>query len=179
MALKPTIYKFEVALADLDRQIYDDFGLTVALHPSETTARMMARVMAHCMNAGAGLEFGKGISDSDEPDLWSHTLDGQIVTWIEVGEPAPKRIKQASRLAQRVLVYAFNGKADVWWSKCGREISGHGAEVIAFDPAGILALADLVERTLRISLTISGQSALIATDDASVEVVWQRLEAPG
>ena len=40
MALKPTIFKFDVSLADMDRDCYESLALTVAQHPSETTERM-------------------------------------------------------------------------------------------------------------------------------------------
>ncbi|MDA3791668.1 MAG: YaeQ family protein [Desulfobacula sp.] len=38
-------------MADIDRNHYDNLNLTLAQHPSETLARMMARVLAFCMNA--------------------------------------------------------------------------------------------------------------------------------
>ncbi len=46
MALKPTIYKLKITLADIDTAYYDTLSLTIAQHPSETLERMMARVLA-------------------------------------------------------------------------------------------------------------------------------------
>ena len=40
MALKATIYKAELNVADMDRHVYDDFSLTIARHPSETDERI-------------------------------------------------------------------------------------------------------------------------------------------
>ena len=88
MALKPTIFKFAIALSDVDNNRYLDLSLTVAQHPSETLERMMVRLLAYCLNAEDGLEFTRGLSENDEPDLWQHSLDGRILKWIEVGEPA-------------------------------------------------------------------------------------------
>jgi len=96
MALKPTIFKFSVALSDVDRNRYEDLPLTVAQHPSETLERMMARVLAYCLNADDGLEFSKGLSDNEQPDLWRRSLDGRILDWIEVGEPSADRLRKAS-----------------------------------------------------------------------------------
>ena len=45
MAQKPTIYRFNITLADVDRGHYDELRLTVARHPSETLERMLARPM--------------------------------------------------------------------------------------------------------------------------------------
>lgn len=69
MALKPTIYKFRIALTDLNRDYYDSLNLTIALHPSETIPRMMARVLAFSMNASPTLLFTKGLSTVEEPDI--------------------------------------------------------------------------------------------------------------
>ena len=107
MALKPTIYKFKIALTDLDRNYYDTLNLTIAQHPSETLERMMVRMLAFCINAQESLTLTKGLSTAEEPDLWAHTPDGRIALWIDVGEPAPDRIKKATRIAQMVKVYSF------------------------------------------------------------------------
>ena len=115
MAIKPTIYKMRIALSDLERNYYDNLSLTVALHPSETPERMMARVLAFCINAQAGLAFTKGLSEVEEPDLWVRTLDEQTSLWIDVGEPSPERVKKATRLARAVKIYSFNTKSEAWW----------------------------------------------------------------
>ncbi|HET8708348.1 MAG TPA: YaeQ family protein, partial [Pseudomonadales bacterium] len=51
MALKATIYKAEVNIADMDRHYYQSHSLTIACHPSETMERMMVRVLAFALNA--------------------------------------------------------------------------------------------------------------------------------
>jgi len=122
VALKPTIYKLNISLSDLNRNYYDTLNLTIAQHPSETVERMMARVVAYCINAHEYLLFTKGLSDVDEPDIWLRTLDDQISLWIEVGEPSVTRIKKASRLSKATMVYCFNSKADVWWKQAEDKI---------------------------------------------------------
>jgi uncharacterized protein YaeQ len=74
MALKATIYKTQLNVADMDRQVYADFSLTVARHPSETDERMLMRILAFALHADEELEFGRGISTDDEPDLWRKQL---------------------------------------------------------------------------------------------------------
>ncbi len=78
MALKSTIFKVELKVADIERNYYADHSLTIARHPSETDERMMLRVLAFALNAGTGLTFGKGLSTDDEPDLWQRDLTGRI-----------------------------------------------------------------------------------------------------
>ena len=51
MALKSTICKAELGVADIDRGYYRDHALTIARHPSETDERMMVRVLAFALHA--------------------------------------------------------------------------------------------------------------------------------
>ena len=62
MALKSTIFKVELSVADIDRGYYRDHALTIARHPSETDERMMVRVLAFALHADDALEFGRGLS---------------------------------------------------------------------------------------------------------------------
>lgn len=99
MALSSTICKSKISLSDLERNHYDSLNLTVAQHPSETTERLMVRILVFCINAQDRLEFTKGLSAADEPDMWVQSLDGQQELWIDVGEPSLERIKKASQIA--------------------------------------------------------------------------------
>ena len=78
MALKATICKAVVQIADMDRNYYHDHALTIARHPSETDERMMVRILAFALHASDTLSFGKGLSTDDEPDLWQKDLTGSI-----------------------------------------------------------------------------------------------------
>lgn len=176
MAIKPTIYKIRISLSDLNRNYYDTLNLTVAQHPSETLERMMVRVLAYCINAQEYLVFTKGLSDVDEADLWVRTFDDQIALWIDVGEPAVDRIKKVSRLANVVKIYCFNSKADVWWSQTQPKIKQMKASVYKFEWDNIQALATLVQRTMDISVSITGDSAYVATELGECEVGWVALQ---
>jgi len=176
VAIKPTIYKLKISLSDLNRNYYDTLNLTLALHPSETIERMMVRVMAYCINAEEKLVFAKGMNSDDEPDIWARTMDDQISLWIDVGEPAVERIKKASRLAQKLKIYCFNSKADVWWDQAQRKIRQMKAAIYRFPWEEIQALAALVKRTMEISVTITGDSAYIATESGECEVSWLALQ---
>lgn len=176
MALKPTIHKLKIALSDLDREVYETLNLTVARHPSETLERMMVRVLSFCFNAQDQLVFCKGISDTEEPDLWLHSLDGNLELWIEVGEPATGRIKKATGVATAVKVYCFNNKADTWWELNRDSINGLSASVFQFQWKEIQALANMVDRTMDISITINDNSAYVATERGECEVSLRQLQ---
>lgn len=177
MATKPTIYKLRIALSDLERNYYDSLNLTVALHPSETPERMMARVIAYCINAQEGLNFAKGLSDVDEPDMWVRTMDEQTTLWIDVGEPSHERVKKASRQARQVRVYSFNSKSDVWWDQGKSKFSRLDADIFRINHTDIERLTELLTRTMDLSVTITGQSAYVASDNGEVEVNWEILQS--
>ena len=95
MAIKSTIFKAELQISDMDRHYYQTHVLTIARHPSETDERMMVRILAFALNADEALEFTKGISTQDEPDIWRKSLSGEIECWIDLGQPDEKRIRKA------------------------------------------------------------------------------------
>ncbi|MER2513447.1 MAG: YaeQ family protein [Nitrosomonas ureae] len=175
MALKPTIYKFKIALTDLNRNYYDTLNLTIAQHPSETLERMMTRMLAFCINAQESLSLTKGLSTVEEPDLWAHSPDGRIALWIDIGEPAPERIKKATRLAEMVKVYSFNSKSNIWWIQEQAKFNALTASIFQFQWCNIQALAKLAQRTMDISVTISEQSAYVATESGECEIGWVSL----
>lgn len=170
MAIKPTIYKIKTDLTDLNREVYQSFSLTMAQHPSETGERMLVRLLAYCLNYHEQLELCKGLSDTDEPDLWQKALSGEIELWIEVGEPSAERIKKATRLSQTTQVYCFNSKADTWWQIESPKLANGRATVVQFLWPEIKELAGMIERTMEISVTISGNSLFVATGQGQVEL---------
>ena len=175
MALKPTIYKFELALADMDRDCYESLSLTVAQHPSETVERMLVRVLARCVWHHERLTFTRGLSENDEPDLWQKSLDGRIERWIEVGEPSLDRLKKASRLADEVNVLSFNTRSDVWWRQLSGKLPGGTASVHRLDWNQVTALASLIGRTAELSVTINRPSLFAAAEGGQVELSLETL----
>jgi uncharacterized protein YaeQ len=124
VALKATIFKAELEVVDMDRNYYATHRLTLACHPSETAERLMIRLLAFALNAHERLEFGKGISDSDEPDLWRKDLAGVIELWIELGHPDEKVLAKAVGRAPRVIVYTYSANPDRWWDPIKQRFEG-------------------------------------------------------
>ncbi|WP_178861902.1 YaeQ family protein [Thiomicrorhabdus cannonii] len=176
MALKPTVYKFKISLSDLNRSHFDALSLTVAKHPSENDERMMTRLLAYCINAQEGLSFGAGLSEVDDPAISVTTLDDQIALWVDVGEPAFERMKKATRKAKQTKVYSFNTKSDVWWEQGKAQFGQLAADVCRFNWNEIQTFAAMLERTMDFSVTISGNSAYIATAKGECEVHWEVLQ---
>lgn len=176
MALKPTIYKLKIDVADTDRGYYDTLNLTIAQHPSETLERMMARVLAFCLNAQEQLVFAKGLCAVEEPDIWAFTLDDRISLWIDVGEPDVERIKKATRRSEAVRVYSFNSKSATWWAQGRVKFNELPVSVFQFPWESIQALATLVKRTMHLAVTITGDTAYVAAENGECEVSWAALQ---
>jgi uncharacterized protein YaeQ len=181
MALKSTIYKAALQIADMDRQLYADHALTLALHPSETEERLLVRLLAfalqvpHDTDRGA-LVFARGLSDGDEPDLWQHDLSGQLVHWVEVGQPDERRLAKACARAERVTIYCYGSSADIWWAGIRHKVARLSKLSVWQIPAPqAQALAQLARRSMPWQLTIQDGHVWVNSGEASLEIVPQRL----
>ena len=167
MALKATIFKAQLQLADMDRGLYADHALTLARHPSETDERLMVRLLAWVRHADAALAFGKGLSDAEEPDLWRKDLTGAVDLWIEVGLPDERRLLKAAGVARRIVVYAYGGRAvALWWQGLPARVRGLAPLAVwSLAPDTTAALAALAERSMRLQCTLQdGQVWLTGAD---------------
>ncbi|HMN75426.1 MAG TPA: YaeQ family protein [Burkholderiaceae bacterium] len=176
MALKATIHKAQIQLADIDRGIYAEHALTIARHPSETDERMMIRVLAYALNVPAtaehsALELAKSLWDADEPDLWRKDLTGRIVHWIDVGQPDERRILRAAARADRVSVYAFASSTPVWWNQiAGRIGRARNVAVFRIDAAQSQALAALTQRSMQLQVSVQDATAYLSDATRTVEI---------
>lgn len=172
MALPSIMFKADVAIADIDRGYYRDHLLRLAQHPSETAERMMLRLLAFVLHAHEGLEFGRGLSTEDEPDLWRRDLTGAIVDWIDVGLPDPRELRRACGRAERVHVLAYGGRAvDVWWNANGAALARLPAlGVVEVPQEASRALGALAERAMNLAVTVQEGNALVTAGHRTVDV---------
>jgi uncharacterized protein YaeQ len=170
MALKSTIFRCELAVADIDRGHYRDYALTLARHPSETDERMMMRLLAFALNADEALAFGRGLSTEDEPDLWKHDLTGAIDLWIDVGLPDERAVRKACGRAREVRILAYGGRAvQMWWNAVRPILEPlDRLAVTEVPPQAGAALARMATRSMRLQATIQDGHALVADGTASV-----------
>jgi uncharacterized protein YaeQ len=156
MALGATVHKIELSISDMDRNYYATHALMVARHPSETEARLMTRVFAFALHADERLEFGRGLSDEDEPALWRKSRTGEIEQWIDVGQPDESRIRRACGRAGQVVVINYSGRAaNVWWDKIAAPIERHrNLGVLDIDETTVQQLAAQCERSMHVQCLI-------------------------
>jgi uncharacterized protein YaeQ len=180
MALKSTVFKANLSIADIDHGYYADHALTLARHPSETDERMMVRLVALALQAhrlqselnGDGtLAFGAGLSDPDEPDVWLRDYTGQTRLWVEVGQPEDKPLAKACNKADAVVVYAFAHAAPVWWrgieSKLTRLDKLQVWNIPSESAQGLGALAD---RSLQLQATVQEGGLILSNATRHVEI---------
>lgn len=175
MAVNATIHKIELQVSDLDRHYYATHALTVARHPSETEERLMLRVLAFALNAHEALTFGKGLSDGDEPDLWHKDPTGAIERWIELGQPDPQRLRQASGRARQVRVYGYGRAAAVWRQSHMAALQRiRNLEVFEIGAATCTALAALAARKLELQFLIQDDAVQCLGAHDTIDIQLQR-----
>ncbi len=185
MAIKSTIYKANLAIADIDNGYYADHQFTLARHPSETDERMMVRLVALALNAyklqsvldGNGtLAFGAGLSDPDEPDVYLRDYTLAYKLWIEVGQPEDKPVIKACGKSEEVMVYTFNHAAPVWWKGIETKLTRpRNLSVWLLEHTATQALATMAERSMQLQATIQEGSLMLSNGTHTVNVEPQKL----
>ena len=172
MALKSTICKAALRVSNVDSHYYRDHALTLARHPSETDERMMLRILAFALHADDALQFGRGISTDNEPDLWQRDLTGVIERWIDVGQPDEKLIRKACGRARQVFIYSYGGHdAGKWWQRVAPSVERcDNLTVHHVALATCKSLASLAGRNMELQCTIQDGHAWMASDDVSFAV---------
>lgn len=180
MAIKATVFKANLQIADMERHYYQDHALTLARHPSETDERLMVRLLAFALHAHEHLEFGQGMTDDDEADLWLKDLTGAIELWIDVGLPDEKLIRKACGRSSQVIVYTYGGRiADMWFAQNSSQFERlKNLTVINLPAETTRAIAKLAQRTMQLQCTIQDGQVWLSDGNESVEVERTILKAP-
>ncbi|MCB9604779.1 MAG: YaeQ family protein, partial [Sandaracinus sp.] len=150
--------------------------LRVAQHPSETPRRMIARVLAYALQHEEGIDFGRGLSATDDPAVWVRDPAGDVRVWIEVGQPSPERLHRASKAAGRTVVYAYADPTP--WLRELDKATVHRREALelwVLPPSLLDALEAALERHERWSLTVSEGTLYLTRGEATFEGTLERL----
>lgn len=180
MAPKATVYKAELQVSDMDRHYYAEHNLTLAQHPSETDERLMVRLLAFALHAAERLEFGRGLSNEEEPDLWRRDYTGDIEQWIDLGQPDESRIKKACGRAQQVVVVTYGGNAaDIWWSRIAPSLTRLKNLSVIDIPGDVVEQATtLLQRGMRLTAMIQDGELQLMSDDANIVLTPRVRMAP-
>lgn len=172
MALNASIYKVSAQLSNLNTHYYDEFQLTLARHPSENETRMMSRLVGFLFCAHQKLEFTKGISTSEEPDIWQKDYSGDILQWIELGQPDLKRIRQAAGKARAVKIFTYNpNTANEWFQKIKESVDSlKHVEVYHLKVMSDDSLENLAAKKMDLACLIEEQSLYLSDESRRIQV---------
>lgn len=181
MAPKSTVHKARLQVSDMDRGYYGGHELVLAQHPSETDERLMLRVLAFALFAHERLEFGRGLSTDDEPDLWRRDLTGLVEQWIELGQPDESRLRKACGRAREVVLLTYGGRgADLWWEKNEAALARcRNLTVLDIASADSQALAALLRRGMDLQALVQDGVVQLMQDEASLEIALRQRRGPG
>ncbi|WP_281647282.1 YaeQ family protein [Parendozoicomonas sp. Alg238-R29] len=172
MALKATIFKAELQIADMDRGYYQTHSLTTARHPSENDERMMVRILAFALNATDDLQFTRGLSAEDEADIWEKDLVGGVKTWIEVGLPDERRMRKACNQSEQVFMYAYGDRAAPVWREQNKAVLRRFSNLTVFfiPEEQVSAMAEHTERTMDLQCTIQDGEIMFSSNNGVVDI---------
>lgn len=176
MALKATIYKADLNIANMDVHQYGDYQLTMALHPSETIERLMVRILAYARYADETLEFTKDLFETDEPALWEKDLTGQLVKWIEVGCPDEDKVKKASARCSQVAVVTYGNAVAEWYKRSSKLKTLKNVEVWQLSENTTQAIQNLCERTMQLQLNVMDGEWTLIGDQGQAVIEWTQLQ---
>ena len=174
MALPSTIYRMNIQLSNINRGVYETIQTTAARHPSETEERLVSRLLALAIFFEPDLSFTRGLSATDEPDIWVVGPDGKTRFWVEVGLPDADRIIKASRHAERVALLA-SGRTLISWDQqhLPKLNKLTNVTVVSLDQTFIVNLASRLDRSTYWSITITEETLYLTIGEDTYETAIQ------
>lgn len=178
MAIGSTIYKIDINLSNLNTHYYENFNLTIAKHPSENESRMMYRLLAFLYCAHPDLKFTKGLSSTEEPELWQKDYSGEIIQWIEMGLPDTKKIRQASGKSLAVKIFTYHQKKMLeWYQKNKSDFEKNKKlEIYHFNLHDNGPIDKFVTKSMKLSCIIEEQQMYLSDDSGTIEIEVNKLK---
>ena len=170
VALSATVYNFDIALADVDRGVYEDIAFKAARQPSETEEYLVSRVIAYCLEYAEGIAFSRGIAEPDVPALGVYDLTGAMQVWVDVGAPDAARLHKASKASPRVAIYTHRDPAQLLRQYAGERI--HRAEALelhAIDRSLIEELVARLDRRNKWAVSVTERHLYVTIGDSTIE----------
>ncbi len=177
MALNAIIHKAEIHIADMNRHYYENHNLTLAQHPSETDRRLMLRLLAFSLHASKDLQFTKGLSTDDEPDLWIKNFSDEIDLWIDLGQPSEKRIRKACNRSKQVVIYSYGDNAlDTWFKQVQNKLQRfNNLHIFHINDESAGYIEALMARSMNLQCNIQDNDISISNDKNAIDISVNQL----
>jgi uncharacterized protein YaeQ len=144
-----TLYRFHINLSDIDQGVYKTLDLRLAMHPSESHAYLITRLLAFVLNEQEFLEFAaQGLGDPDAAGISAATPNGEIRLWIEIGNPSARKLHKAAKAAKKVLVYTYKDPEPLLKEiRANKVYHAESIGIFSLSPKFLENLAARLERT--------------------------------
>ncbi len=171
MALGATIYRWQITLSDVDRQVYETLDLRLARHPSESARFLVTRVLAYCLSYEEGIVFSKGgLSDAEEPPVSIVDPTGVRTAWIDIGAPSAERLHKASKATKRVSLFTHVDLVLLQREAATRAIHKVEAiEVWRVEAALLDAVDAKLDRNAKLEIVRTDGQLYVTIDGAAIE----------
>ena len=144
MALKSTIFKANLQIADIENSYYADHSLTLARHPSETDERMMVRLVVLALQAHKLQSVCNG--------------DGTLAFG-------------ACGKADEVALYCFSSAAEVWWKGIQTKLTRpKNLSVWRIPTVQSQSLATLAQRSMQLQATVQEGQLTLGDEKTTVDI---------
>ncbi|WP_457675893.1 YaeQ family protein [Thiolapillus sp.] len=169
MAQGSQVHHVEIQLSDTDSNHYATLQFSTPRHPSETSERLVLRLLAYALLHEEGMDFRKGgVSQGEDPDLSVHDLTGALRHWIEIGTPTEERLQKAARHTPRVTVVTHDGLLRRWQAQHGGRLPDFDGEILCLEAGLVESLARSLPRRLQWQMTISGGMLYLDAEEQSL-----------
>ncbi len=184
MAKSATIYKVCLNLSDVDNNVYEELESRVAQHPSESSTRLAARMIAYIALYGLDtqnpISFGRGLSEVQEPALWRRDLSGEILQWVELGAPTAERMHQATKQADDVRLVCYKPPSSLSKEFAKKKIHRQSEVKVYFLDSNLCkSLGESLERTSHWSVICHDESLQLTVDETDYVLEWRATQLPG
>jgi uncharacterized protein YaeQ len=169
VALTSTIYRFDIDLADADRNVYETLALHVACHASESEEYLIARVLTYALEFTEGIAFTRGLAEPEWPAIVVRDLTGTLRSWIEIGTPDAARLHKACKASPRVAVYNHKDP-EQWLRGLAREKihRGDALELYAIDRRLVGGLVARLDRRMGFALSVTDRELTVSLESGTV-----------
>lgn len=171
MSQGAVLYRFQLALSDVDRGVYETLDFRMAQHASESIPFLLTRMLAFALNSGDGLTFSlQGLGNPDEPCLSSEDPRGGKNLWIEIGNPSARRLHKAAKAARKVKVYTYKNPLPLLQEMRLEKVHHlEEIEVFSFSQEFLGALEAKLQRDNAWSLVRNDGSLLLSAGEEMIE----------
>lgn len=171
MALPSTLFRFRIALSDIDRGVYESIDLRIAKHPSEIEPFLLSRVLAYCLNYQFGIEFPPGgLSDPDQPAIRVAGDRGGLALTVEIGNPSARKLHKASKASSLVRVYTYKDASLILKEMASERVHrAEAIEIYSFSDGFLAELESWLERDNEWSLVVQEGSLTVSGTRGSVQ----------